>query len=222
MPPEVTVTKISGDKYSEEGEEKTIERKSKYIDDLLTAILALRKVNIHFMLIGQEWAQAGTTGVRALRSNITDRIYHRMDAAQAKLFGFTQVQLIRQIENLPVGRAMYKDHIVRVPLLNDKMMNDTVSRLGVEDRIIITPKINNEYIWTDEDRRMYEEMSRKYWPRIVNKVAKEIPYNDTDDMIKLAIIHGHSDRWILDRIKGRTAILAERIKNIRETQETEK
>lgn len=216
-PPEVTVTKVSGNKY-EEGEEKIVEKANGYLDQLLVSILKLRKVNIHFVLVGQEWAQAGTAGVRAIRSNITDKIIHKLDTAQAKLFGYISAHEGRVISNLPVGTAIYNRTPVRIPLLTDTHIDDCKRRL--EQYGTFTLDIQpGPYINTLQDDLFLNHMLEKYGARASRTLIQSIPMETQDDLIGFLITNGKTDNWIREQLRGRNDVLLRRIKEIRKERD---
>lgn len=119
-----------------EGEYKEVQTEQTYLEKLIESIITLRKFNIKFMLIGQEWAQLKSSGIRSIRSNITTQIIHRLDNSLAGLFGFTGVEDKRQIMNLGVGQIYFNGDRYQVPLLDDKFIAQTVKRLDTQ--VIIT------------------------------------------------------------------------------------
>jgi len=128
-PPKTQTTKVHGDRRADSGEVRTTIDAPTFLDTLLESILKLRKVNIHFMIIGQEWAQMSTQGIRAIRSNIGDKLIHRLDKNGAILFGFESAEEKRIIQNLPVGYTYYQSEVLRTPKMTDKVMGIIEQRL---------------------------------------------------------------------------------------------
>lgn len=122
-PPKTHTTKVRGEVKSEQGQTKTIQSEPTFLDSLLASILKLRKVNIHFMLIGQEWSQMGTVGIRAIRSNIGDKILHRLDKNGSALFGFDSKEERTIIQKLPVGYSYFNGDVLRTPRMTDSTMS---------------------------------------------------------------------------------------------------
>lgn len=121
-PPKRT-RRIKDGEYTETTTEQT------YLEKLIESIITLRKFNIRFMLIGQEWAQLKSSGIRAIRSNIATQVIHKLDNNLAGLFGFSTTEDKRQIMNLGVGQIYFNGARYQVPLLDDTFITQTVQRL---------------------------------------------------------------------------------------------
>lgn len=225
-PEQRITTRIEGDKRSDEGEVKTTIKAIGFIEELVSSILKFRKVNIHYMLIGQEWAQMGTAGVRPLRSNMTDRVLHRMDESQALLFGITDSATRRQMQHFKTGQALYNDTPIQVPLLTDNHIRQVQEKIGYKPNVPAALYKATSDIWTPEDTSFYESMHRKYWPQIQQRyddafesgmatAFRSVELETMEDLVLLLLKLGKSTDWIRSMLKGRNESIVSMIKNVK-------
>lgn len=130
-----------------EGEYTEVSTEQTYLEKLIESIITLRKFNIRFMLIGQEWAQLKSSGIRALRSNISTTVLHRLDTTLAGLFGFTSSDEKRSIMNLGVGQIYYQNERYQVPMLDDAFIAKTVNRISNQPKVIISAPLYTKKLY---------------------------------------------------------------------------
>lgn len=135
-PPDEVNTVVSGSKYDEGGETRTVTKAPTYLDLLIGSILRFRKVNIHYMLISQEWASMASNSVRKLRSNMTDKICHRLDKNLSNLF-FEDTKEKRACMALPVGKVLYNGDVLTIPTMTDSVVNAVSKRTREYERLRI-------------------------------------------------------------------------------------
>lgn len=156
-----------------------------FLEKLIMSVSKYRKVNIRFVIIGQEWAQMSTSGIRALRSNITDIILHRLDNNGARLFGFTSQKDIQTIMNLPVGSAFYQGSVLRVPLMGGDLIHAATTRI---------PKVAQVKPQPDT---FLAEMLEKY-----GHYLGRVNIETREDLIKFLMKLGKDEQWITSNVKG--------------------
>ena len=111
------------------GDTTTTTRKAQYMQRFVDALTTTRKVDIKFMVMGQNWVQAGTTSsVRQFRDNFNTIVFHKLSHTDAKLFT-SDPQTIRQIESLKPGLVMHENTLLRLPLVSE------TEKLWAEKRI---------------------------------------------------------------------------------------
>lgn len=208
-PPQVTNTKVSGDKKSDEGETRITERAPDFIESLTSSLWKYRKVNIHFMLIGQDWAQAGTNGVRKLRSAITDRVIHRVDESQAAMFGFSTRIEQKYISSMSTGVAFYKGSTgdglsIAIPEITEDFSNAVLTKIQEYAILRLEQKSS---VWTQQEQVFLDEMIAKYQPKVSQRqrlqVLSELTITDKDELVRFLIQDlGKSLPWIKAAIKG--------------------
>ena len=109
-PNEVTVTRS--------GDTKITTRKAQYMQRFVDALTTTRKVDIRFMVMGQNWIQAGTTSsLRQFRDNFNTIVFHKLSHTDAKLFT-TDIKVIKQIEALKPGLVIHDGTLLKVPLVS--------------------------------------------------------------------------------------------------------
>jgi len=93
-----------------------------YIDYMLSQIYTLRKLNIRFMFIAQDWAKVSSVNTRALREGISTKLLLRTDATAAKMFGYETTAEKRLLKSLKRGEVFYDGSIYKVPTIDDKLI----------------------------------------------------------------------------------------------------
>lgn len=102
------------------GDTTTMTKQAGYMQHFVDVLTTAAKRDIKFMVMGQNWAQVGTTSsLRQFRSNFTDVVFHRLSSRDAELFTNDR-QTINQIESLRAGFIIHNGDMLRMPLFSEK------------------------------------------------------------------------------------------------------
>lgn len=107
-------------------------------------LLAMRKVNMRSMIIGQEWSSGfATKTMRIIRSAFRVKLLHRLDSANINLvLGTPNTELTRSIAKLRTGQVFYNDRILQIPLVTERMRDTAQTRILLFD--YVAPSIHND------------------------------------------------------------------------------
>lgn len=107
------------------GDTTTTTKQAGYMQHFVDVLTTAAKRDIKFMVMGQNWAQVGTTSsLRQFRGNFTDAVFHRLSSRDAELFTNDR-QTINQIESLRAGFVIHNGDMLRVPLFREQHRLDT-------------------------------------------------------------------------------------------------
>jgi hypothetical protein len=219
LPPQTVNIKREGDSKSEEGETRTIQRSSTYWDMIVAIQSDLRKNNIRLILAVQDPAAQAGTSLRQIRDMFNYKLIMRLGAGAAKLCGITDTASQKIVETLPTGYVFMRDiedRIVGVPYpINPAWLVEIPDKPRE-----MLPKQTIVYDWSSEDKDLYFEALFRYAPVFdMLKIGDSDPIpamiNTKDDLIRLLILMGKGNDFIVKTIKGNDTGIRESIAHYR-------
>lgn len=100
--------------------------KETYIDQMETLLYNARRVNMSIVIIGQNFTQQeGLSGLRAMKDAFANKIIHRLEATDAKGFGF-DAKMQNVIAQFNAGVAWFDGRVIKVPLVLPELREATI------------------------------------------------------------------------------------------------
>jgi len=215
-PPPTTKTRvIEGDKSNQTITET---QAPTYLTKLADMLITLRKVNVGIVVMGQDWTQISTNGLRVFRSNFSNIFLHKLSVTDAKLFTDDKETKAR-VESLDRGQVLVNGRLIQVPLLTSTTKQKAIARIAGFHYDSMTPlTLNNQpYIWTEEDHRIYQEAYDRYWDKIHQSHIDAIPMETREDLILFLLQKGKSKTWVKEQLRGTNTQIYKTISEIEQT-----
>jgi hypothetical protein len=223
-PKVATTSWKDGDITSDEGETRIIQKAPTYWEILISIQSDLRKNNIRLILAVQEPAASAGSTMRQVRDMFRFKLIMNLGIGGAKLLGIDDKYSQQLVSKLPPGFVFLRDIedlVIGVPYpINAEwieLCKDTLEPTKIES---FTAKINTLEDWTQEQLDMYFEALFRYAPRFdMLKIGNSDPIpaqiNAKEDLIRLLILMGKGNDFIVKHIKGQDSLLRDIIAQYR-------